>query len=643
MRHGSRRACLTARPACPLGVTVALVMLCGACRAAPVAPLPETGPNDAATLSVAAAPARERDRGLTFIVTLSRPVEQAVTVDYATQDGTATAGSDYTNVSGTLTFSAGVTTRTVGVPVADDREHEGDETLTLVLSNPRAAAPATMSATGTIVDDDPPVVPPEVDLPEADPPGEGPATPAGGEAPELASLQVTGAAGGLSPAFDRTVKHYAVRCADGTRLTVTARSALSGARLTLLRTDPTENVSAVGTLTAQLTVGGSHDIVIRLGAGGRTATYIVHCIPPDLYHFRVLKRTAGASDGLLFLSVESGHGVVVDYNGVTRYHYQRPALAFGFRPHANGPRIDGRQVRYSGLSPSGVRLMDADFEEIRSVSHADLDAHDFVLGAHSYLFIRYVRNTHDASVWDDTLSPSLVVFDSVITEVPFDGADPVDRWNSWDHLKIAPDCPIATNRTYSWLNSLQLIDGDVIASFRRCDQIVRLDRSSGTWAMLWKLGGSDPPRSDATEYLEIVGDPFGGFCRQHQATLTTSQHVVLYDNRSACSGRPRVVEYDISSGTQATFVREFQRPAGHGDSLSKGGVTLLDDGNWLIAWGTTNGATVPSEEVAAVTEVDTSGSAVFHMNIISPEGRLSSLYRVYYDDADSVTIPMELP
>ena len=87
---------------------------------------------------------------LAFAVTLSRAPSGTVTVDYATSDGTATAGSDYTAASGTLTFAAGETEKTVSVPVLDDAHDEGSETLTLTLSNSSGAYLADGIATGTI-------------------------------------------------------------------------------------------------------------------------------------------------------------------------------------------------------------------------------------------------------------------------------------------------------------------------------------------------------------------------------------------------------------------------------------------------------------------------------------------------------------
>ncbi len=108
-------------------------------------------------LSVADARVDEgRDVTLDFAVTLARASKATVTVDYATSDATATAGADYTATSGALTFAPGETAKTVSVPVLDDSHDEGEETLTLTLSNPAGgnAWLAGATATGTIVNSD---------------------------------------------------------------------------------------------------------------------------------------------------------------------------------------------------------------------------------------------------------------------------------------------------------------------------------------------------------------------------------------------------------------------------------------------------------------------------------------------------------
>ena len=104
-----------------------------------------------AALSVADAQVKEGpDATLAFAVTLDRVRHAAVTVDYATRDGTAVAGADYTNTSGTLTFVAGETRKTVDVQVLADSHDEGSETMTLALSSATGARIADGEATGTI-------------------------------------------------------------------------------------------------------------------------------------------------------------------------------------------------------------------------------------------------------------------------------------------------------------------------------------------------------------------------------------------------------------------------------------------------------------------------------------------------------------
>ena len=107
-------------------------------------------------VSVADARAEEgTDETLDFVVSLGRAASETVTVAYATADGSATAGADYTATNGTLTFTPGETEKTVAVPVLDDAHDEGEETLTFRLSAASGAVLADGEATGTIENADP--------------------------------------------------------------------------------------------------------------------------------------------------------------------------------------------------------------------------------------------------------------------------------------------------------------------------------------------------------------------------------------------------------------------------------------------------------------------------------------------------------
>ncbi len=111
---------------------------------------------DEAALSVADAETREAPGAtLPFVVTLSQPRTVATTVDYATGDGSATAGEDYVAARGTLVFATGVSSQVVHVSVLDDVHHEPRETVTLTLSNPSTGVSIGDGvATGAIDDRD---------------------------------------------------------------------------------------------------------------------------------------------------------------------------------------------------------------------------------------------------------------------------------------------------------------------------------------------------------------------------------------------------------------------------------------------------------------------------------------------------------
>ena len=111
-----------------------------------------------AALSVADAQVTEAaGAAVNFTVSLDPASASTITVDYASANGTATAGLDYTQTAGTLTFKAGETSKTVAVVVLDDAIDEGEETFTLILYNPRGGGAylKDAEATGTIRNTDP--------------------------------------------------------------------------------------------------------------------------------------------------------------------------------------------------------------------------------------------------------------------------------------------------------------------------------------------------------------------------------------------------------------------------------------------------------------------------------------------------------
>ncbi|HEX6046888.1 MAG TPA: Calx-beta domain-containing protein [Pyrinomonadaceae bacterium] len=94
----------------------------------------------------------------TFVVALSAASSQTVSCSFATANGTATAGSDYTAVSGALSFAPGEVEKSVVVLVTGDTIDEQQETYFLDISNVQNATVGTSRGNGFIVDDDGPTI-----------------------------------------------------------------------------------------------------------------------------------------------------------------------------------------------------------------------------------------------------------------------------------------------------------------------------------------------------------------------------------------------------------------------------------------------------------------------------------------------------
>ena len=125
----------------------------------------------APTLAVTGATVSEDAGKIRFRVSLSSSVSppslQTVTVDYATEAGTAEAGEDYTHIAGTLVIGPEKTSGVIDVPVLDNRLTEETESFSLVLSDPVNAElqddQAKLTAVATITDNEPHVTVAPVD------------------------------------------------------------------------------------------------------------------------------------------------------------------------------------------------------------------------------------------------------------------------------------------------------------------------------------------------------------------------------------------------------------------------------------------------------------------------------------------------
>jgi hypothetical protein len=107
-----------------------------------------------------------------FTVSLSKASIKRVSVDFATEAGSALAGDDFVQTSGTLEFARGETSKTITVLVKGDTTVEESQTFSVKLGHVRNAFLVHGRGVGTIVNDDVVVIPP----PATDPPPYDPTT-----------------------------------------------------------------------------------------------------------------------------------------------------------------------------------------------------------------------------------------------------------------------------------------------------------------------------------------------------------------------------------------------------------------------------------------------------------------------------------
>ena len=489
-------------------------------------------------------------------------------------------------------------------------------------------------------------------------------------APRLAALAVqvagedsAGPGNRLRPNFDPETFHYAVRCDDPETLSVSGAAAGGTAEVTLNRMPVPRAFEE-----REVVLRDDQDLAVVVSDGGGSVTYAVHCVGREFPLVRTVVREPARRDGLLlaapFRTDDSGtpvsHIAVLDDNGVPRFHRRIPGWVLDFRRHA-GHRMYSYTLTLPGGAANGVVLLD---ERLRPVARPEpvgihhSDSHDFRLTDEgNYLFVVYDPAERDLSPYPapdgrfpySTAAPTR---DSVIQEVSPEG-EVLFQWNSWEKADgsgptiRAADCRWGDRwpQEYAHLNSLQLVDGDILASFRGCSQVLKIERPSGR--VRWQLGGSRPAIPDGRVRYSIVGDPEPeGFCGQHTAIESPPGTITLFDNGFRCpedysrwrdspgeAGRgARVVEYRLE-GEEAVFAREYRS---HLPSPARGAVQLLGGGRWLITWGVGLG-----RPVTGASEVDAAGREVFVISFRGPYGGRVNLYRIYREYG--LRVPLNFP
>ena len=418
----------------------------------------------------------------------------------------------------------------------------------------------------------------------------------------------------MYPAFDPEILHYAVGCIAADTLSLTLSTTDADTRLAVNGVQYA-NQNAVVELMGQ---DGQSDILITLSGGdGASTTYTLHCLAESVPTLSVTKGD-GASESLMTASFEVSNSVahlaIIDHNGVPRFRRQQ-TKARHFRAYPDGGYPYALSVT---RDPASYVVYDENLDIVQSgiktVNLEDTNGHDFFIKSNGdYVLMAYEPAVRDMRFITeryglthgngDPFGRAEDTEDAIIQVVSPTGQE-LFLWNSWDHMALGDCTQHRFPEDYAHINSVQVVDGDIVSSFRGCSKVLRIDGTSGE--VIWRLGRSNlsteewQSRHIGPPPLKIVGDPYGEFCGQHSARLLDNGHLSLFDNGVACLKDPRTGETERVGGEFSRVVEYaidlehgeaiFQRHVflhGRMDSLSfsMGQADPLPNGNWLITWG----------------------------------------------------------
>ena len=451
---------------------------------------------------------------------------------------------------------------------------------------------------------------------------------------------------GVWPPFDPSAPDYGIRCADGNNSIAIQLDLLPNA---------TATVGGVATPSGETTQTLVTDDVlpVTLRRGTQTSEYFFRCLPSDFPVYEV-ERPGEPTPGWYLTTAGQGASpsgeftVILDHYGAPVWYKRVDEQLLNFQRRADGTLLASEIGRFFGAPGDDLRHRISDLDgtllEARGLgaqpttlpddAAREQFAIDFPVDHHEHGDL--LDESGDPSGWtivsyalrqnvDLTgLGPDFNVDDSVVDGVllEFGSSGDLDwEWNSKDHFpenfasfpQRFANIPLEPNGgevDTVHINSFQkLPDGDYLVSARHYDAVFRIDYPSGN--VEWVLGGKQE-LLDPSQRIEIVGDPFGGVLRPHDARLVGNR-LTVFDNRTDTTQSARAVTYELNGGeTRATLVREIRQPAGL-PSPAQGSHRVADDGSALIGWGTS----IPNFQ-----EYDVSGDLLLSITQLDPANDL---------------------
>jgi len=404
-------------------------------------------------------------------------------------------------------------------------------------------------------------------------------------------------AASLYPKFKPSRNFYVARCeGGGLRLRIRARGDVF--------TRVAGHAGRMGSYRTTVRVDPGYDFRIRVGAGRRSPSYQVRCLPPGFPGWK-FERVRKFPDGLFVLGsrAKPGHPpyiAIFDHDGVPRWWYHsrtrginaqvlRAGTVVWSRAYGDGYGRDPRQAQeVHTLSGRLVRLI--------KTKGAINDPHELLEEPNGNIFLQsYVPaapvdlRSHGGPRRGGIVFPRLQeqtakgrVIETLNLRKRLTTEETNDRW--WDAILRNPRPGPGGIRVFDVIhtNSIEPWGKKLVVSTRHTDAVYGLNRNTG--AVLWKLGGETTSKS-----LKVLNDPepvrqlFGG---QHDARIYGKNILTIFDNSQSPPRPPRGVIYrlDLKAKT-ATFVGQLiDRKAKRGNCC---GSMRAVPGGWLVGFGDT--------------------------------------------------------
>lgn len=451
------------------------------------------------------------------------------------------------------------------------------------------------------------------------------------QAPGLAkTMAVTGAT--PFPTFDPAAQDYAMICPTG------------GADIGIdAQGTPLVDVTIDGAVTtgpATRHIAIDSYVTVRFRRGAELAEYTLRCLPPDFPPYTVDRPGSpqpGWYMGTLGWSIDPNVGkfvVILDNHGAPVWYKRTAEPVIDVKPWTGGNLVWTPLLGAAfGTTPArGYRVTALNgtlVEELKTFANTSTDHHDLLsLPGGNRAMITYVvrPGVVDLSSFGAGFSNNEVALDSEIQELAPNGAL-LWSWNSKDHFNDTAETtvhakfnpPNVGNGGAVDMLHINSIDrqpnGDYIVSARHLDAVFRIDRTTGE--VVWKLGGAGTALNpDNAAAMTIIGDPLLGPKRMHDARLSSTGLLTMFDNRSGTGQPPRVVAYQLDETAHtATMVWQHTYPNPALFSFGLGSARRNSDGSYVISW--TGGNLQPVLE-----EVDAQGN-----RLLAVTANLSQSYR----------------